>query len=227
MDKRQYALLEQYMKACMGQDGCHDAEHVYRVLYGALLIAREEADVDMDVLIAACLLHDIARPEQLADPRVCHARAGGDKAYRFLLDNGFAEPFAAHVRSCIRTHRFRKGEPPESIEAKILYDADKLDVSGTIGLARTLAYGGEAGEPVYTREPDGSVCDGAGDAPESFFHEYRFKLEGIYDRFLTPAGADLAKERQEAAAHFYRTLLQEVRSVCAPGIALLREQIGE
>lgn len=227
MDKRQYALLETYMKACMGGDGCHDAEHVYRVLYGALLIAQDEPDVNMDVLITACLLHDIARPEQLADPRVCHALTGGDKAYRFLMDNGFDEAFASHVRSCIRTHRFRKAEPPESIEARILFDADKLDVSGVIGLARTLAYGGEAGEPVYTRRQDGTVSDGTADDAESFFHEYRFKLEGVYDRFLTRRGAELARARQADAACFYRALLGEVQAVCEPGMALLREQISE
>jgi uncharacterized protein len=61
------------------KDSAHDTEHIYRVLYVALDIARYEENVDGDVLIAACLLHDIGREEQNADPAVCHAAAGGGK----------------------------------------------------------------------------------------------------------------------------------------------------
>ena len=68
MDGKTYLLLEDYMKSCM-KDSAHDREHIYRVLYTALEIADEEKDVDIDVLIAACLLHDIARQEQFDEPR--------------------------------------------------------------------------------------------------------------------------------------------------------------
>ena len=136
MKKETFSLLENYMHTCMG-DSAHDGEHVRRVLYLALEIAEAEPAADRDVLIAACLLHDIGREEQFRDPSLCHARVGAEKAYRFLRGRGFPEDFSAHVRDCVRTHRFRSSDPPESIEAKILFDADKLDVTGAIGMART------------------------------------------------------------------------------------------
>ena len=67
----------------------------------------------------------------------------------YLLENGFSEAFADAVRSCILTHRFRVARPPQSIEAKILFDADKLDVTGALGIARTLLYKGTVTEPLY------------------------------------------------------------------------------
>lgn len=210
MNRATFALIEGYMHACM-KDSAHDREHVYRVLNNALAIARDEQGVNWDVLIASALLHDISRPEQLADPRIDHAAHGAEKAYALLMDKGFEQVFCSHVRSCIRTHRFRKTEPPSTLEAKILFDADKLDVAGAIGIARTLEYNGETGRPIYTRDENGAISDGAGDQADSFFKEYKFKLEGIYDHFLTRRGAELARQRQRAAQEFYAALLAEVR----------------
>lgn len=139
MTRETFALLEKYMLSCAG-DAAHDSEHVRRVLYLALEIAETEEGVDRDLLIAACLLHDVGRPEQFADPALCHARVGGEKARRFLLDHGFSQDFAARVGDCVRTHRYRSDDPPESLEAKILFDADKLDVTGAVGMARTFFY---------------------------------------------------------------------------------------
>lgn len=210
MNRQTFSCMERFMQACM-KDSAHDREHVYRVLHNSLRIAEGEAGADMDVLIAAALLHDISRAEQLADPQIDHAAHGADKAYAFLRGNGFAETFCEHVRSCIRTHRFRKTEPPASIEAKILFDADKLDVAGAIGIARTLEYNGATGRPIYTRNAQGVVSDGSGDTVDSFFREYKFKLEGICGHFLTERGRALARERHGAAAAFYDALLHDVR----------------
>ncbi len=210
MNRRIFAMIESYMLACM-QDSAHDREHVYRVLHNAVNIAGAEASVDWDVLITAALLHDISREEQLADPRVDHASHGAEKAYAFLQEKGFPPAFCDHVRQCIRTHRFRKTEPPASIEAKILFDADKLDVAGAIGIARTLAYNGTTGRPIYNRGADGKVSDGTEDKADSFFREYKFKLEHICEHFLTERGRALARERHAAAIAYYEALLREVQ----------------
>ena len=209
MTKETFASLEAYMAASMG-DSAHDKEHIYRVLYNALAIAKGEPDVDYDILIAACLLHDIGRKEQLADPSVCHAAVGAEKACVYLTQQGFPEDFAQQVRHCILTHRFRKALPPQTIEAKILFDADKLDVTGALGIARTLVYKGATTAPLYTRRPDGSICDGTVNQETSFFREYKFKLENLYDRFYTQSGARMAQDRKAIAAAFYEALYQEV-----------------
>lgn len=224
MDRKTYSLIENYMVSRM-EDSAHDKEHVYRVLYNALEIAKTEGDVDHDILITACLLHDIGRGEQLRDLSVCHALAGGDMAYAFLTENGFDADFAEMVRHCIRSHRYRKSEPPQSIEAKILFDADKLDVAGALGIARTLVYRGTVGEPIYSLLPDGSVSDGENDTEPSFFREYKFKLEKLCDKFYTQKGRELAQRRRSHAEEFYKALLSEVRESYEKGKAELSEHI--
>lgn len=221
MKKETYKLIEAYMLSCM-EDSAHDKEHIYRVLYNALEIAKEEAAVDYDVLITACLLHDIGRKEQFADPGVCHAAAGAEKAFRFLTDHGFAEDFAQKVRHCILTHRFRKAMPPQTLEAKILFDADKLDVTGAIGIARSLMYKADMAEPLYHVLPGGEISDGTEDVGPSFFREYKFKLEKLYDKFYTARGSQLAQTRRAIAEAFYESLYREVSEGYTSGGETLR-----
>lgn len=211
MDKGTYSLVENYMLSCMG-DSAHDKEHVYRVLYQALEIARTEKNVDYDVLIAACLLHDIGRKEQFENPSLCHAAVGSDKAYHFLIENGFEASYAEQVRYCIQTHRFRKNAQPQSLEAKILFDADKLDAAGAMGIARTLIYKGIVSDPLYSVSPDGTVLTGENDTEPSFFQEYKYKLEKLYSQFYTAKATEIAHERQQAAVDFYNSLYQEVET---------------
>ena len=222
MTRETYQAIESYMRSCM-DDSAHDCEHVYRVLYNALEIAKAAQNVDYDILIAACLLHDIGRKEQIADPSLCHAAVGSEKACRFLLEMGKDEAFAVQVKHCIQTHRFRKNLPPQTIEAKILFDADKLDVTGAIGIARTLMYRGTLTEPLYRHLPDGTISDGTEDLGHSFFREYKFKLEKLYDRFFTARGAALAKERRAIAAAFYENLYKEVNEGYTAGKEALTE----
>lgn len=211
MTRETYTLLENYMLSCM-DDSAHDCEHVYRVLYHALEIAKTITDVDYDVLIAACLLHDIGRKEQFKNPSLCHAAVGSEKAFAFLTAHGFGAEYAARVRDCIKTHRYRENNLPESPEAEILFDADKLDVTGAMGIARTLIYKGIVAEPLYSLLPDGMVSDGSQDAMPSFFQEYKYKLEHIYDRFYPEKAASLAEERRQAAVDFYDCLYREAAS---------------
>lgn len=208
MDKKTYSLLENFMLSCM-EDSAHDKEHVYRVLYNALDIAKTESNVDYNVLIASCLLHDIGRKEQFENPALCHAAVGSSKAYNFLLGHGFEIGFAEKVKQCIQTHRYRKNNIPQSLEAKILFDADKLDVAGAMGIARSLVYKGIVSEPLYSLLPDGTVSDGGSDSVSSFFQEYKYKLENLYSKFYTARASQLAKERQHIAEDFYNSLYQE------------------
>lgn len=224
MTEHTYALLEQYMLSCMN-DSAHGKEHIYRVLYTALDIAQAEQDVDYDILICACLLHDIGRQEQFEDPRLNHAEVGADKAFSFLSSHGFSEDFTCKVCDCIRSHRYRKQNPPSTIEAKILFDADKFDACGAIGIARTLLYKGIVNEPLYSLTPDRTLLDGTNDTEPSFFQEYKYKLESVYDHFFTERGALLAKKRQDAARKFYQNLLSEMRAVYEGNAEKLKEHI--
>jgi uncharacterized protein len=146
MKRQEFIEIESYMKRRM-RDSAHDVQHIYRVLYAALDIAGHEEAVDYDILIAAALLHDIGREAQFQNPAVCHAEVGAKMAYAYLLGRGWAVEKAAEVYDCINTHRYRGDNEPESIEAKILFDADKLDTAGAMGIARTLIYEGRFRNP--------------------------------------------------------------------------------
>lgn len=224
MEERKYKIIENYMLQCMS-DNVHDKEHVYRVLYVALDIADNEKKVDYDVLITACLLHDIARKEQLENPNLCHAVVGAVKAYNFLKEKGFDVNFADKVAECIRTHRYRGNNYPNSIEGKILFDADKIDATGTLGIARTLCYTGKLGEPLYSLNQEGKVLDGSMDKSPSFLQEYKFKLENIYSRFYTQRGKDIAKRRQNIAVSFYENMCQELQDTYRSGELLLSSKL--
>ena len=158
MNRTQYDRLEAYMLKEM-RDAAHDVDHVYRVLHAALIVAEGHPEADGDALIAACLLHDVGRDAQNRDSAVDHAAEGAWMARAFLLAEGWPDPFADLVADCVRTHRYRGGDPPASIEARILFDADKLDASGAIGVARTLLYGGAVGRPLCAR---GDLADDRG-----------------------------------------------------------------
>lgn len=211
MDKFTYQLIEKYMLECMS-DSAHDKEHIYRVLFVALDIASQEELDNYDVLTSACLLHDIGRQEQFENPKLCHAIVGAEKVYHFLIKNKFNSDFAKQVASCIRAHRFRTDNPPTSIEERILFDADKIDVTGTLGIARTILYKGQVNEPLYSVDEDGNVLDGSGDIEPSFFQEYKHKLENLYSKFYTKRGTEIAAQRRSSAVSFYESLIKEVAS---------------
>ena len=78
----------------------------------------------------------------------------------FYERTGLGRKLCAHIQDCITTHRFRTDNQPKTLEAKILFDADKLDITGVLGIARSLVYEGEIGEPLYTIDESGRVQDG-------------------------------------------------------------------
>lgn len=222
-----FAAIEAYMNDCMA-GSTHDAEHVLRVVHYAADIAyyTKTEPVDAEILITAAMLHDIGRPLQDKDSSIDHAAAGAEMAHQFLLDLGWEGYRAAHVRACILTHRFRSDNPPDSIEAKILFDADKLDVTGAVGVARTLSYGAEQGQHYYNRDEQGRIEDGSRDpknSRESFFREYNYKLKHIKDLLYTVRAKEIAAAHQPALEGFYRLMLDEIQVCFARGALVLPE----
>lgn len=210
MEKEQYKLIEQYMLQHVDK-AAHDELHIYRVLNNALKIAKHYKNINYDVLITSCLLHDIARPDEFRNKKLCHAIEGGKKAYQFLIDNNYDYNFSNHVKDCITTHRFRSNNEPKTIEAKILFDADKLDVIGPIGIARTLMYNGQFNEPLYYLDSQGKIDYNANiEAKESFLKEYNYKLTKMYKIFYTKEAKRLSKQYKRVSEQFYNNLLKQI-----------------
>jgi len=212
MKKEQFELIKQYMLKNVDK-AAHDELHIYRVLNNALLIAKKYKNLNKDVLITSCLLHDIARPLEFNDRNIDHSIEGGKMAYHFLIENGYDEIFSEHVKQCIITHRFRSNNPPKSIEAKILFDADKLDVIGPIGIARTLIYNGQFNEPLYYLDSDGKIDYNANfEAKDSFLKEYNYKLVKMNKILYTKEAKRLSKRKKNISDIFYKELIRQIET---------------
>ena len=122
------------------------------------------------------------------------------------------------MQACVASHRYRDDRAPRSIEAKILFDADKLEASGALGIARTLIYEGQVGEPLYILDGEGRILtEGGGAEISSFFQEYQYKLKRVYNSFFTARAREIAEKRQKTAIDFYNGLFAEVSEVYEDG----------
>jgi uncharacterized protein len=190
-------------------DSAHDFDHVLRVLHMAERIAQAEG-ADLEIVQAAALLHDIG----LDQGRAGHETSAAQRARAILRDQAYSDHFVEAAAHAIEAHRFRSGPDPQTLEAKVLFDADKLDSIGAIGIARAFAFGGWRGQKLWAAVPadyldrsDGSEADPREHTP---VHEYVVKLAHIKDRMQTTTGQAIAAERHSFMAAFYAQLDREV-----------------
>lgn len=206
------------------EDPVHGLDHVQRVYALAERLAQAE-NADIEIVRAAALLHD-ARPPSLPgepgaipspDERSDHQLSSAEFARQVLLSLDWSETSIAAVLHCIRAHRFRKNlEPPATLEAKILFDADKLDAMGAIGVARAVAYAVLHQAPFYASPSPGFIAEGlrAPEEPHSAYHEYLFKLRHLKDRLYTQSARQIAQERHQWMASFFERLQSEWLGKC-------------
>lgn len=202
-----------------GADPVHDFDHILRVLAMAERLARAEG-ADLEIVRAAALLHDASgsRPgAQLENgdaSRVTHHLASAEFARQVLSEEGWPKDRVEAVLHCIRAHRFRdNSEPPQTLEAKVIFDADKLDVLGAIGAMRCVAYAALDGQPLHAEPSPRFLASGEPEPgePHSPYHEFLFKLSKIKDRMHTPTAQRIAQERHRYLEAFYEQLRREVR----------------
>ena len=196
-------------------DPVHDFEHVLRVYRMAERLAQAEG-ADLTIVRAAAWLHDArgSAPGENNGLRAAHHLASAEFAGQVLAHKGWPAEGIAAVQHCIRAHRFRsQDEKPETLEAMGLFDADKLDVLGAIGAARTIAYAALDGEPSYAEPSEHFLQTGETEAgePHSSYHEFLFKLRHVKNRLLTSSGKALAEARHAFMVEFYQQLQAEVR----------------
>ena len=196
-------------------DPVHGFDHVLRVYFMAERLAQAEG-ADLEIVRAAALLHDAgdstAAEADLPALRQGHQHASAEFAASILRAEGWPEGSISAVQHCIRAHRFRDdSEPPRTLEARVLFDADKLDAIGAIGVARAVAYAARAGQPAYAPPSEQFLRSGqtiAGE-PHSAYHEFHFKLARLKDRLFTPAAREIAEGRHQQLTAFFERLAEE------------------
>lgn len=190
--------------------GSHDWEHTQRVLQLCRRIGMDEG-VDMEVLLAAACLHDIGRAcQDTTNGKICHAEKGRELACPIIEPLPITKERKENILHCIHAHRFRNPPAPATPEAKVLFDADKLDAIGAVGVARAFLFAGEVGARLhnpdvdlqktrpYTREDTG-------------FREFKVKLSRIKDGMLTREGTRIAGRRHAFMQAFFDRLQAEYR----------------
>lgn len=193
-------------------DPVHNFDHIMRVYRMAIRVGAAE-NADLTIIKAAALLHD-AGGNDLKDAaaRKQHHLHAADIAGKIMPGYGYTSEQIEQVQHCIRAHRFRgNAEKPETIEAKTVFDADKLDSIGAIGIARVHAFAALAEKPFYF-PPSAQFLDGQGtveNEPHSAYHEYLFKLSKIKDRLFTVAGKKIAEDRHNYMVAYFDRLVSE------------------
>ncbi|OQW98813.1 MAG: phosphohydrolase [Desulfobacteraceae bacterium A6] len=191
-----------------GARGSHDWEHTLRV-YGLCERIGPAEKTDMDVLRVAAYLHDIGRADQdSTSGAVCHAEKGAEMALPIVKKLPLSEEQKTNIIHCIRAHRFRGKCQPETAEAKVLFDADKLDAIGAVGVARAFLFAGEVGARLHN--PDLKVEEAMPySRDDTGFREFKVKLCRIRERILTKEGRKLADERHAFMEEFFNRFLEE------------------
>lgn len=194
-----------------GADGCHDFEHTLRVYNLCMHIGRIE-HADLEILSYAAILHDIARQEQdAAKGKVCHAQRGGELAKELLKKHGFPQDKILKIVHCIETHRFRGDNIPVSIEAKILFDADKLDGIGAVGIGRAFMFAQNVGAKLHNEKGTDIEKTKPYTEEDTAYREFMVKLIRVKDKMLTKEGKRIAQERHGFMVEFFDRLNQETQ----------------
>jgi uncharacterized protein len=206
--------LEQAREWYKDADPVHAIDHIERVYNMATYLANEEG-ADLEIVQAAALLHDATGRvvDGDASARLQHHEASALFAGEILSSESWEADRIAAVQHCIRAHRFRStGETPETPEAKVLFDADKLDVTGAIGIVRVIAYSTIVNQPIYTQPSDRFMSSGEKEPGEghSGYHEYLIKIRKIPDLLHTPAARFIAKKRHAVIQSFFEQLIDEM-----------------
>ena len=193
-------------------DPVHGFDHILRILRMAERIAKAEV-ADLEIVRAAALLHDASGAETGGEKRSEHQHHSAESAKEVLEAEGWPLERIAAVQHCIRAHRFRGDEVPQSLEAKILFDADKLDVIGAFGVARTLAYDVVMHWPFHAEVSEQFLKTGKKIEGEthSSYHEFIFKLGRIKNRLHTKTAKQIAEGRQKFLNEFFAQLDAEAR----------------
>lgn len=204
--------LEQAREWYKDSDPVHDFSHIERVYRMSERLALAEG-ADLEIVHAAALLHDAEGTTPGSEVRLEHHLRSAAFAGEILKSEGWPAERIAAVQHCIRAHRFRDDrEPPATIEAKCLFDADKLDVLGAIGAVRVVVYAALAGTPFYS-VPSQQFIETGKEIPgelHSAYHEYLFKLQNVEKRLFTETARQLAHERSLYLKHFFEQLIAEI-----------------
>nr|WP_245220630.1 MULTISPECIES: HD domain-containing protein [unclassified Ruegeria] len=191
----------------METDPAHDLAHLDRVWTNAQAIA--DAQADMPVLLAACYLHDLVNLPKNDPNRLFASRQSAAESGPILANLSFSDDQVQAAQHAIAAHSFSANIPPETLEARILRDADRLDALGAIGIARTFSVSGALGRVLYDPADPFAEARPLDDLRYSIDH-WKVKLLTLPDDMLTDAGKQIAQARAGRMFQFLEDFAAEI-----------------
>ena len=196
-------------KMLEGRDPAHDFYHIMRVYKNAKLIGRREGS-NMEILLTAVLLHDLVVYPKGSNKSFKSSDESADLAENILLSHGYLQDQINHISSCIRAHSYSKRFVPESLEGRILQDADRLDALGAIGIARTFSVGGSQNRTFYNANDPFCRSDRELDDIRWTLDHFQAKLLKLKDLMHTGTAKKIAQQRTKFMMLFIRQLQKEI-----------------
>jgi uncharacterized protein len=203
-----FAVLDQALKPSVGSDGSHDLSHILRVWHSAETIAHSEPTCDVELLAAAVILHDCVAVEKNSPLRSQASRLAAERARSIVADLGWSASRIASLVHAIEAHSFSSGIVPNTLEAQILQDADRLDAIGAIGIARCFYVAGRMGSALYDPQ-DFDASNRAVDDRRYAIDHFKAKLFPVAEGFRTTAGRAMAAERAALMQRFVEAFRRE------------------
>lgn len=187
-------------------DAAHDAEHIRRVVANARRLCREE-NANLWVVLPAAYLHDCVHVPKSSPDRARASRLAAQAAVQFLEQAGYPGSYLPAIFHAVEAHSFTANIAPQTLEAQVVQDADRLDALGAIGLSRCLMLGGAMGRDLYDPVEPFPITRPADDSRSNIDHFYT-KLLHLAERMTTKAGRQEAERRTE----FLRAFLAQLKS---------------
>jgi uncharacterized protein len=207
--------LEQIMRTLQilvhHQSPAHDFQHILRVYKNAEMISKQEESVDLDIVLAAALLHDLVVYPKGSSKTINSADDSAEIAKKILLEyKNYPREKIEKVADAIRTHSYSKRLVPETLEGKILQDADRLDAIGAIGIARTFSVGGSENRSLYNPTDPFYESERQLDDMQWTLDHIKKKLMILKNSMYTKTAKKIAEERTEFMELFLNQLRKEI-----------------
>lgn len=198
----------QFLDQETGQDPAHDRGHVLRVVANAREIATNEG-ARLDVVIPAAWLHDCVIVPKNSERRQTASLLAAKRAADFLLASGFPAEIIPAIEHAVAAHSFSANIVPETLEAMVVQDADRLDAIGAIGIARCFTVGGALDTQLYDLDEPFPRIRKADDKEYVIDHFY-VKLLKLTEQMCTNTGRQKAQQRTKFMRYFLAQLGDEI-----------------
>ncbi len=201
-------IFSDYIHNLESADAAHDASHVQRVAVNAIKFSKIEG-ADLSIVIPAVWLHDCFTVSKKSELRAQASTLSAEKAEKLLADWGYPQANIEAIKHAIAAHSYSANIKPETLEAKVVQDADRIDSIGAVGVARMMMTGGKMDTTLYNEDDPFCIERQPQDRQWTLDHFYS-KLLKLNSGFHTKSAQIEAQRRHDYMLDFLKQLESEI-----------------